>query len=210
MATHSSVLAWRISGTAEPGGLPSMGSHKVGHDWSDLAAAAAACVDMNLSKLQEFDGQGGLACCNSWGCKEPDMTEQLTELNWCGEMRWESWYLLVCVSKTSRIWEELDPGFEQLLLWISSTLVPCNFYDGFIPRFLILSTTDTWRSITLYYGELSFVECLAASLTSTHQIPVAPSSKLWQQKCLQTLPAVPYKANFSHFFKWWPQEPFHW
>ena len=41
MATHSSVLAWRIPGMAEPGGLPSMGWHRVGHDWSDLAAAAA-------------------------------------------------------------------------------------------------------------------------------------------------------------------------
>ena len=40
MATHSSVLAWRIPGTREPAGLPSMGSHRVGHDWSDLAAAA--------------------------------------------------------------------------------------------------------------------------------------------------------------------------
>ena len=38
MATHSNVLAWRIPGTREPGGLPSMGSHRVGHDWSDLAA----------------------------------------------------------------------------------------------------------------------------------------------------------------------------
>ena len=42
MATHSSVLAWRIPGSGEPGGLPSMGLHRVGHDWSDLAAAAAA------------------------------------------------------------------------------------------------------------------------------------------------------------------------
>ena len=42
MAIHSSVLAWRIPGTGEPCGLPSMGSHRVGHDWSDLAAAAAA------------------------------------------------------------------------------------------------------------------------------------------------------------------------
>ena len=41
MATHSSVLAWRIPGTVEPAGLPSMRSHRVGHDWSDLAAAAA-------------------------------------------------------------------------------------------------------------------------------------------------------------------------
>ena len=38
VATHSSVLAWRIPGTGEPGGLPSMGSHRVGHDCSDLAA----------------------------------------------------------------------------------------------------------------------------------------------------------------------------
>ena len=40
MATHSSVLAWRIPGMGEPGGLPSMGSHRVGHDYSNLAAAA--------------------------------------------------------------------------------------------------------------------------------------------------------------------------
>ena len=39
MATHSSVLAWSIPGTGKPGGLPFMGSHRVGHDWSDLAAA---------------------------------------------------------------------------------------------------------------------------------------------------------------------------
>ena len=42
MATHSSVLAWRIPGMGKPGGLPSMGSHRVGHDWSKLAAAEAA------------------------------------------------------------------------------------------------------------------------------------------------------------------------
>ena len=42
MATHSSVLAWRIPGTGEPGGLSSMGSHRVRHNWSDLKAAAAA------------------------------------------------------------------------------------------------------------------------------------------------------------------------
>ena len=41
MATHSSVLAWRVPGTGEPGGLPSMGLHRVRHDRSDLAAAAA-------------------------------------------------------------------------------------------------------------------------------------------------------------------------
>ena len=47
MATHSSVLAWRIPGTREPGGLPSMGLHRVGHDCSELAAAAALLVDLS-------------------------------------------------------------------------------------------------------------------------------------------------------------------
>ena len=56
MATHSSVLAWRIPGTGEPGGLPSMGSQRVGHDSSDLAAAASKVntiweQDENWTKL---------------------------------------------------------------------------------------------------------------------------------------------------------------
>ena len=50
MATHSSVLAWRIPGTGEPGGLLSMGLHRVGHDHSDLAAAAAA-VFIHVRKI---------------------------------------------------------------------------------------------------------------------------------------------------------------
>ena len=55
MATRSRVLAWRIPGTGEPGGLPSMGSHRVGHDWSDLAAATAwAATCTNLGKKEKF------------------------------------------------------------------------------------------------------------------------------------------------------------
>ena len=50
MATHSSVFTWRIPGTGEPGGLPSMGLHRVGHDWSDLAAAAACSHDERAGK----------------------------------------------------------------------------------------------------------------------------------------------------------------
>ena len=55
MATHSSVLAWRIPGTGEPGGLPSMGLHRVGHDWPDLAAAAAVVVDGKESACNAED-----------------------------------------------------------------------------------------------------------------------------------------------------------
>ena len=50
MATHSSAIAWRIPGTGEPGGLPSMGSHRVGHDWSDLAEAAATPMEWFFSE----------------------------------------------------------------------------------------------------------------------------------------------------------------
>ena len=55
MATHSSVLAWRITGTGEPGGLPSLGSHRVGHDWSDLAAAAAAAKHKGIVSFSQVE-----------------------------------------------------------------------------------------------------------------------------------------------------------
>ena len=52
MATHSSVLAWRIPGMGEPGGLPSMGSHRVGHDWSDLAAAETQATNLTHAQYK--------------------------------------------------------------------------------------------------------------------------------------------------------------
>ena len=57
-ATHSSVLAWRIPGTGGPGGLPSMGSHRVGHDWSDLVAAAAEYIPSKNSSDQKKKNYG--------------------------------------------------------------------------------------------------------------------------------------------------------
>ena len=57
MATHSSVLAWRIPGTGEPGGLPSMGSHRVRHDWSDLAAAAGSTRCWQAGPREKENGQ---------------------------------------------------------------------------------------------------------------------------------------------------------
>ena len=53
MATHSSVLAWRIPGTGEPGGLPSVGSHRVGHDWSDLVVVVVVVVVVGI-EIFEF------------------------------------------------------------------------------------------------------------------------------------------------------------
>ena len=58
MATHSSVLAWRIPETGEPRGLPSMGSHRVGHDWNDLAAVAPA--NKSNTSPKGYDGESRL------------------------------------------------------------------------------------------------------------------------------------------------------
>ena len=88
MAPHSSTLAWRIPQMEEPGGLPSMGSHRVRHDWSDLAAAAVVpvlpvftcCLDdlyllhLFYSNPQVREGIGPVgkrwdwsgSCANSW------------------------------------------------------------------------------------------------------------------------------------------------
>ena len=79
MATHSSILAWRIPGMAEPGGLPSMGSHRVGHDWSDLAAAAAnqtksttifsvpvELLFLNWALVRGYQLFGGMVKTESW------------------------------------------------------------------------------------------------------------------------------------------------
>ena len=57
MATHSSILAWRIPEAEEPGGLPSMGSHRVRYDWSNLAAAAAEYIMRNAGL---GEAQGGI------------------------------------------------------------------------------------------------------------------------------------------------------
>ena len=80
MATYSSVLAWRIPGTAEPGGRPSMGLHRVGHNWSDLAAPAAA------------GRPGVLQFMGSWIVGHDWATElDWTELNWGGKTPHALW-----------------------------------------------------------------------------------------------------------------------
>ena len=50
MATHSNVLAWKIPGTGEPGGLPSIGLHRAGHDLSDLTAAAYLMLPVTINQ----------------------------------------------------------------------------------------------------------------------------------------------------------------
>ena len=62
MATHSNVLAWRIPGTGEPGGLPSMGLHRVGHDWSNLTAVSIHTHTYDCRKISKNILQVNFAC----------------------------------------------------------------------------------------------------------------------------------------------------
>src|SRR5574337_1195749 len=79
MATHSSVLAWRIPGMEEPGGLPSMGSHRVGHD--SVTSLSLFTFMHWRRKWQptpvflpgESQGRGSLVGCHLWGRTELDM-----------------------------------------------------------------------------------------------------------------------------------------
>ena len=68
IATHSSVLAWRIPGMEEPGGLPSMGLHRVGHDWSNLAAAACGLMLFFSVMLMYFSLSGSCIYIEGFYC----------------------------------------------------------------------------------------------------------------------------------------------
>ena len=128
MATHSSILAWRIPGTGEPGGLPSMGLYRVGHDWSDLAAAGAAdsilksrditlptnLVKVRLVKAMVF--RVVMYGCESWTIKKAEPRRIDAFELWC-------WRRLLRVSWTARrsnqsILKEISPvcSLEVLML----------------------------------------------------------------------------------------------
>ena len=81
MAPHSNTLAWRIPWTEEPGGLQSMGSHRVGHELSNFTftfhfhALEKEMATHSIFLPGEFQGQRSLLGCRLWGCTESDTTE---------------------------------------------------------------------------------------------------------------------------------------
>ena len=83
MATHSSVLAWSIPGTAEPGGLPSMGSHRVGHDWSDLALVES--LETVLAELTQKTDHQYLS--SFFHLKNPNICTIVTEFAVCLDLQ---------------------------------------------------------------------------------------------------------------------------
>ena len=135
METHSIVLAWRIPGTEEPGGLPSMGSQRVGHDWSNLAAAAAAdsilksrdiTLPTKVCLVKAMVFPVVMYGCESWTIKKAERRRIDAFKLWC-------WRRLLRVPWTARrssqsILKEISPGcsLEGLMLKLNTLATWCK------------------------------------------------------------------------------------
>ena len=103
MAAHSGVLAWGIPGMGEPGGLPSMGSHRVGHYWSDLAAAGGASNKEPTCQFRRHKRHGF----NPWVRKIPwRRSWQPTPIFLPGESQWQR-SLAVTVHRVAKSWRQV-------------------------------------------------------------------------------------------------------
>ena len=112
MATHSSILAWRIPGMREPGGLPSTGSHRVRHDWSELAAAADSifkCRDITLPTkahlVKAMVSPVVMYGCESWTIKKAERWRTDAFKLWC-------WRWLLRIPWTATRSNQLDLGLH--------------------------------------------------------------------------------------------------
>ena len=100
MATHSSALAWRIPETGEPGGLLSMGSHRVEHDWSDLEAVAAAPAKMRWAYPR--DCGSGWTCPGQWPLNSLHKTLPSIALKKCINSYFHDLYKLMEIENTQK------------------------------------------------------------------------------------------------------------
>ena len=104
MATHSSILAWKIPGTEEPGGLLSIGSHRVGHDWTDLACMHAFIGEGNGNLLQ-YSCLENPRDRDAWWAPICGVAQSRKWLKWLGSSYFLLWpefhkiYITACVDK---------------------------------------------------------------------------------------------------------------
>ena len=127
MATHSSVLAWRIPGTAEPGGLPSMGLHRVGHDWSNVACPNYYTQNISIVYLEfKFNWVSCILSGNPiWNSNQVDRAclgvwNEEVDLGWCRISSSRLLDTVLCWKRTG-----LDFFLSHLLLFHCRLSNPC-------------------------------------------------------------------------------------
>ena len=197
MATHSSVLAWRIPGMGEPGGLPSMGSHRVRHDWSDLAAAAVTSWGE-----KEMATHSSILAWRIPGTEEPGGLPSVG-LHRVGH-NWSNLEAAAAItSRTSVNRKEAGSGKSPIWLldsrpsakfssvwqaeWDSSTNItecPRACREGLAPPFFLL--LPSWRPTAHYFLYIPF------------PIPATPQHCSQRQPCCSHWPcALLYKKETS-------------
>ena len=167
MATHSSVLAWKIPGTEEPGGLPSMGSHRVGHDWCDLAAAAAGgdlCGDREVLYL---DCGGGCTNLHKWW-NDIELYTHIVPMSvsWFWYCMWDSkhWALHKKQSLEETGQKELGTSLYNLgsFLWIYDFKTKRFYKTSFLPP-----GSGVFYLVKVYLIKLSFSLGIQGPIQST-------------------------------------------
>ena len=203
MATHSSALAWRIPGTVEPGGLLSMGSHIVGHDWSDAAAAAAADLDFifhsYIVKLQKQKHRGNIMM-NSWVPATQlfilpmELDLALSDLCYTGlentEVLWTLSSYRIALKEVKAL-PLLSSFFVAIQL-----LMPVIFYpNAVISRWFIFQSTFFFSflfgtTLFLSHAYLEFTCALGAVMRSGVSLGTAKKTRA-PDMCTSSFPEIP-------------------
>ena len=219
MATHSSVLAWRIPGTGEPCGLLSMGSHRVGHDWSDLAAAAAAASGYTYPSVYKHNTR---TCTTHAHTAPPDTPRSWRTLPQCNT--WEQGYVFTALmfnkqnhlcwarelyNSVRRRHQGHDFKYEDTGItcwpWSQGWWVEADRISPLAPqpRALSLEPASPWGIVGRWAGwRLGILRKLNKPLTHTHfsfspweALRLQPSLVLLTAATVQTSPWRPQPLN---------------
>ena len=159
MAPHSSALVWRIPWAEEPGGLQSMGSWRVRHDWATLLSLFTfmhwrrTWQPTPVFLPGESQGRGSLVGCHLWGCTESDTTEAT----------WQQQYTLSTIPVLRPIWWAKETSTH-----LNGAL--CSYMPLIRAKLTPLPLGLLWCYVTHFGQPLScyvFINCPVSILTST-------------------------------------------
>ena len=159
MATHSGVLAWRIPGTGEPGGLPSTGTHRVRHNWSDLASITHL-MDMSLSELRELvmDREAWRATVHGVAKSQRRLSDW-TELKQC-----------LCSFSCHLVHFNISATINQMWFWKIRTATQASDQDSLLQQWHRMSLILYPHNTLLYVlHSIIFVKWMVRNTILTHQ-----------------------------------------